>query len=528
MEPSQISKVDLAIIGGGINGAGLACQAARAGLSVVLFEKGDFASGTSSKSTKLIHGGIRYLEQARFKLVFESLHERKRLMGMAPHLVHPVPFLLPSYRGDRRPSWMLKMGLWLYDFLAGTKNIARHQWFSPSQTLQKAPSLNAEGLRGCGLYYDAQVNDARLVLENLLAAEEAGAHCFNYCAVTRIERDAPGFRIYYGDGSTQGSGTLSASCLANTSGPWANQIARLLPEKAANLVRPTRGTHIVVPEIDPSYAVLITTPKDNRIIFVIPWRGFSLVGTTDLDHPGNPDQVHPTEEEIGYLLREASRVFPRAPWDRHRVIAAFAGLRPLAWSGAGSASSVSREDKIVRTGNLITIVGGKLTTYHSMAARALKMTFQILGRRPVHPRPDPLPGAPPQPWDSFLREETSRWTSAYPVSPAQATHLALLYGQRAVKILEGIRQEPRWGEPLAPPRPELLGQVAYAVQAEKARHLEDVLLRRLEVGYSPHRWGRAPEKASRLMGELLGWDEGTRQRELERYRRELYPAPETP
>src|SRR5579871_4165529 len=173
MNPSENSKVDLAIIGGGINGAGLAAQAAQAGLSVVLFEKGDFASGTSSKSTKLIHGGIRYLEQARFPLVFEALHERYRLIQMAPHLVHPISFLLPVYRGDKRPAWMVKIGLWLYDLLAGRKNIARHQWFSPAQALAEAPDLNAENLVGCGLYYDAQVNDARLVMENILAAEKS-------------------------------------------------------------------------------------------------------------------------------------------------------------------------------------------------------------------------------------------------------------------------------------------------------------------------------------------------------------------
>src|SRR5580692_10590666 len=213
MKPSQVSPIDLVIIGGGINGAGLAAQAACSGLSVALFEKGDFASGTSSKSTKLVHGGIRYLEQGRFSLVFEALHERRRLIESAPHLVHPISFLLPSYKGDKVPAWKLKIGLWLYDLLAGSKNIARHRWFSPAEALKNAPLLNTDGLVGCGLYYDAQVNDARLVLENIIAAEKAGAYCFNYCQVTQIDKTKGGIRVFYHDDRSDEAGVVSASCL---------------------------------------------------------------------------------------------------------------------------------------------------------------------------------------------------------------------------------------------------------------------------------------------------------------------------
>ena len=244
MELSNIKEVDLAIIGGGINGAGLAAQAAQAGLSVVLFEKGDFASGTSSKSTKLIHGGIRYLEQARFGLVFEALHERHHLLEIAPHLVHPIPFLLPTYQGDQRPSWMLKIGLWLYDLLAGTKNIAPHHWFTPTEALEKAPGLNPAGLKGCGLYYDAQVNDARLVMENILAAEKAGAACLNYCQVNQLAQEEDGIRLFYQDQRTNESGVLKAKCLVNASGPWANQTAKLLSENVLNLVRQIGRAHV--------------------------------------------------------------------------------------------------------------------------------------------------------------------------------------------------------------------------------------------------------------------------------------------
>ena len=524
MKLSTIQEVDLAIIGGGINGAGLAAQAAQAGLSVVLLEKGDFASGTSSKSTKLIHGGIRYLEQARFGLVFEALQERHHLLGMAPHLVHPMPFLLPSYQGDQRPSWMLKVGLWFYDLLAGTQNIARHQWFTKTEALEKAQGLNPEGLIGCGLYYDAQVNDARLVLENILAAKKAGAGCFNYCEVSQLALEENGVRLFYHDHRSREEGVVKARCLVNASGPWANQTAKLLSENTMNLVRPTRGTHIVVPQVLSEYAVLVTTQRDNRVIFIIPWRGVSLIGTTDLDDPESPEKVRPSEQEIQYLLEEASRVFPHLNWKRSQVLSAFSGLRPLAWTDGGQASSVSREDKILRNGQVLTIVGGKLTTYHAMAEKALEQTMKVLlKKRPTQTR-RPLPGAPALAWDRFLKEEVSQWAKRYEIEESQAQHLARLYGQRSSGVLE-LLEDSRLREKLHPDRPEMLAQVKFALDHEKALHLEDVLSRRLEIGYSAQRWGPASEKASRLMAELLHWNENTRQKELNDYKKTLFPQP---
>lgn len=525
MSTSEPSQVDLAIIGGGINGAGLAAQAAQAGLEVLLLEKGDFASGTSSKSTKLFHGGIRYLEQGRFPLVFEGLHERYRLLQMVPHLARPIPFLLPSYQGDSRPAWMLRLGLWIYDFLAGTKNIARHKWLDSSQTAQIAPGLRTEDLNGCGLYYDAQVNDARLVLENILAAEKAGAHCSNYHQVTHVEKTSSLFRISYQDEHSSKKSVVTARCLVNASGPWANQTAALLGQTSTHLVRPTRGTHIVVPQVLSEQAVLITARGDNRIIFVIPWRGYSLVGTTDLDDTENPDLTHPTEEEMDYLLQQASRVFPDITWSRRNIIAAFAGLRPLAWAEEGHASSVSREDRILRDGNLLTIVGGKLTTYHAMARKALRQVLSILERDDRNdPSFDELPGRPEKPWARFLDEEVAQWPSRYSITPVQALQIARLYGQRSGSVLDLLKKDQAYREPLHTDRPELSAQIVFAVKEEKAVHLEDVMLRRLEIGYTAHRWGAASEKASHLMTRLLGWDETTRLKELERYRAKLYPT----
>jgi glycerol-3-phosphate dehydrogenase len=525
MKQTVPSRVDLAIIGGGINGAGLAALAANAGLSVVLFEKGDFASGTSSKSTKLIHGGIRYLEQAKFSLVFESLHERRKLLQIAPHLVRPLPFLLPCYKGDARPPWMLKIGLWLYDLLAGSQNIARHRWISADETLQIAPTLKPDGLKGCGLYYDAQVNDARLTMENILAAEAAGATCLNYCPVKQLDQEKDFVRVFYENYRTKQNGVVEAPCLVNASGPWANLVSKMIDENALKLIRPTRGSHIVVPQILSDHAVLITTQKDKRIIFVIPWRGFSLVGTTDLDDPQNPDEVIPTDEEIQYLLEQASRVFPNSKWEKSKVLSAFSGLRTLAWSEGGHASSVSREDKILSNGNVLTIVGGKLTTYRSMALRAFNKALMILKKGSNGNTSFRLPGTPNEPWELFQKENVPKWASTYKITKSQADHLALLYGQRAEQVLELIKNNPRLRKPLHPKRPEILAQVAFAVQKEKAVHLEDVMLRRLEIGYSPQRWGTAPKNALSVMAKLLKWSPAICKKELEQYRQQLHPLP---
>jgi glycerol-3-phosphate dehydrogenase len=519
-------QADLAVVGGGINGAGIAALAARAGLSVVLFEKGDFASGTSSRSTKLIHGGIRYLEQMRFPLVFESLHERRFLLEEAPHLVRPLPFLLPSYREDARPAWMLRAGLSLYDALAGRHNLHRHRWLSPERTLSLAPALRSQGLRGCGLYHDAQVNDARLVLEDVLAAESHGAVCLNDTPVVGAETRRDGrVTLHYRHLPSGSAGTLHARCVANTTGPWTNETARMLSRGHRDLVRPTRGTHVVVPRVLPDHAVLVMSRSDRRIFFVIPWRDYSLVGTTDLDDPGDPDRVAPTEEEIAYLLEGAARVFPGASWGRERVLAAFAGLRPLAYSAGGHASSVSREDRILREGPVLTVLGGKLTTYRSMARKALRLAGSVLGV-PFRSAPFPaFPGSPAVPWQAFLLTQVPLGCREAGLTPGQSAHLAGLYGARAPVLLELLKADPALKEPLHPGRPETLAQVAYAVLREKALHLSDVLLRRLEIGYTEGRTGASDEKASRLMAKLLGWDEGRRKAELADYRGQLQPGP---
>jgi glycerol-3-phosphate dehydrogenase len=519
------SQVDLAIIGGGINGAGLAALAAKNGLSVVLFEKGDFASGTSSKSTKLIHGGIRYLEHGHFPLVFEALHERHNLLKKAPHLVYPLPFLLPCYQTDHRKPWILRTGLWMYDSLAGLQNIHRHQWLTSQQVIQQFPQINAEQLQGCGLYYDAQTNDARLVLENIFAAEQAGAICMNYCQVLNVETHKTFIEVFYQSQPSQ-TQSLTASCLVNASGPWSNDLYQMIFKKKQTLVRPTRGSHLIIPKLLDHFAVLITNQQDHRIIFVIPWRNYSLIGTTDLDDSRSPDQVCPSQEEVNYLLHEAGRIFPSLRRTTPPILAAFSGLRPLASSDLyKSTSSISREDRIIQNENILSIVGGKLTTYQSMARKLLFKIFDILNLKHRPWLDTHLPGTPLMPWSEFLKEIPPQWSARYALAQDQIRFLINLYGQQAEKILNLTVENPRTAQPIHPDRPEIFAQILYAVQFEKAKHLDDVLLRRLELGYTPYQWGPMCTSIASYMAELLSWTPQQLQEELKTYRLKLFPFP---
>ena len=515
MKTDPTQTIDLAVVGGGINGAGLAFLAARAGLSVALLDKGDWASGTSSRSTKLIHGGIRYLEQGRLGLVRESLSERRSLLSDAPHLVRPLPFLLPVYRGDSRPPWMLKTGLWLYDLLAGRHNLSRHQWLPPAEALAHAPSLKAEGLLGCGVYWDAQVNDARLVGENVRAAREQGAFCQSRAEVTGVERKDGRFQLEI-RGQAGSPGLIRARMAADATGPWANLTSRLWPGTHARKVRPTRGSHLVLPFPLSDMAVLVMSPREKRILFAIPFRGGTLLGTTDVDDNGDPGQVRCTREETRYLLEHAQRLFPSRVSLSSPVAAAFAGLRPLAFADDAHASSVSREDRITMSNGVISILGGKLTTYRSMARKALALVFREMDRSGSPPPHTRLPGAPLESWDDFLKRALREWPAAYGVTEETARHLACLYGGRALSVLEPLKRDEGLRAPLVPGRPEIAAQVLYAAHREDAASLSDVLLRRLEIGLTD-RGAQAAEPASRLLASSLGWSEEKRLEEVASY-----------
>ncbi|HSG00120.1 MAG TPA: glycerol-3-phosphate dehydrogenase/oxidase, partial [Vicinamibacterales bacterium] len=365
------SNVDVLVIGGGITGAGVARDAARRGLVTALVDRGDFASGTSSRSSRLIHGGIRYLEYKEWHLVFEASRERRRLRRLAPHLVRPLPFLIPAYRGSRVPPWKLLAGLWLYDLLATFRNVRRHDWLGKQAVGRREPGLRDRDLVGAGVYYDAQCDDARLTLATVRDAAAHGARVLNYASVKE-------FRL--ADGRIRGavirdelSGeeiTVQARQVVNATGPWADHVRRLGDPRCTPIVRLTRGTHIAVARerLGNHGAVTLTSPVDGRVFFVLPWRHLTYIGTTDVDF-GDPDGVRPTGNDVTYLLSSANALFPGSRLASEDVWCAWAGLRALVRGAPGQPeSTVSREHLIDQLPcGLLSIVGGKLTTYRAMA-----------------------------------------------------------------------------------------------------------------------------------------------------------------
>ena len=517
--PREIpDSVDLAILGGGINGAGMAVVAATAGYRTVLLEKADFASGTSSKSSKLIHGGLRYLEQGQFALVRESQAERDALLQNKPHLVTPLGFLLPSYDGDRRSAWMLRAGMCLYDLLATTNSLPRPEWLTRSRTTELAPALRQPSLRGAGLYYDAQVDDARLVLEEIQTATDAGSSCLNYCTVTAIAQREGEVRLDYRDDSSSRTGSLRARCLYVAAGPWTDKIRHQLLGLERNVLRPTRGTHIMLRNCLAPYAVLGTSPSDGRVFFVIPWRGMSLVGTTDSDYDRDPDLVEVESSEIRYLLEGVRHYFPQSRIDDTHVVSTFVGLRPLLAAGTGDASSASREAMVLRDGRVLFIAGGKLTTYRAMAREAWREVISILGEPPrttLH-----LPA-----WSNRNRRcgretlsSAEGQTETIRLPPIMTTALRMKYGARIAQLMELLRLDPSLIQPLDDRHTELRVQVAHAVVHEYALTVEDVLMRRLGMGHSDSLTDAGILATAEVMARYAGWSEGQREREVERFK----------
>ena len=360
---------DLLVIGGGIQGAAVARDAALRGLSVLLLERGDLASGTSSRSSKLIHGGIRYLETGQFRLVREALRERALLLALAPEFVRPLPFLIPHYRGEGRSRLAVSAGLSLYAAMAGRHPLAEHRAVGPGEALALEPSLRPEGLLGASLYWDAQMDDALLCVAVAVSADRAGAAVRTYTEVVGLE-GAPGslWRARFRDVDTGEEGEAEARCIVNAAGPWVEEIRALVSSRRRAGLRRTRGAHVVVRGLTRERALLLSARRDGRVFFVLPWGAYSLVGTTDADDDTPPGRIAPSAEDIGYLLEEAARAVPGIG-PGARPLRVFAGLRSLAQGSAILPWANSREHRILAEGTALTLIGGKYTTHRSLAER---------------------------------------------------------------------------------------------------------------------------------------------------------------
>ncbi len=516
---------DLLIIGGGITGAGVARDAALRGLQVVLVERNDLACGTSSRSSRLVHGGVRYLEHGHLGLVFESSRERRILLATARHLVRPLSFTWPVYGGARLPRWKVGAGLALYDALSLFRNVGRHRRLSAAGVLEREHALSRDGLLGGFSYWDASTDDSRLTLATALDAAAAGADIRTHTEVTALLRDGAriaGARVR--NSLTGEECEVHARLVVSTVGPWTDELLRLDPASAGGspAVRGTKGVHILLPReaVGNAGALTLVAPTDGRVTFALPAGDFALVGTTDTPTLEHPADVRASRQDVDYLLDIVRHFFPGRGTSADHVLSAWAGIRPLAASGyTEGPSSASREHAIVRHApGMLVVTGGKLTTYRSMAEEIVDRAGPELGTRlPPSPTADrPLPGGTADP-AAELADATRVIGDA-----AVARRLTEAHGSgwRAVWALGN--EAPELRERISPDRPYLMAEVVHAARSEWAGTLADVLVRRVPVAFETRDNGReAAARVAQLLGRELGWNDRRRDRELERFESEV-------
>jgi glycerol-3-phosphate dehydrogenase len=517
---------DLVVVGGGITGAGVALDAASRGYSVALVEKADFAAGTSSRSSKLVHGGLRYLQNFDLGLVREALLERSLLVKLAPHLVRPLPFVVPTFEG-KRPDRMLGMGLNMYDVMSWRRgrdeaeewSPERHRTIDGAEVLDYVPALAERDPTAGYLFYDCQTDDVRLVLTVLGEAERFGAVIANRCEVSGlVERAGRAAGVLVRDRIGGGEFELCGDNVVSATGVWADTIRpqELYAEEEMPVIRPSRGTHITLPrELLDVRAGAIVPAADGRTVFVLPWLGRTLVGTTDNDYEGSVEHVPPGEEDIAYLLETVNGFFA-ADLGAGDLTGAYAGVRPLISTGDPKKSvDISRKAELYETSSgLVTITGGKLTTWRRMAKLAVDRIVEREGRdapcrtheiqlgMPVDA--DALPDVP------GVDEDTR-------------VHLASRYGHAANHVMRLAAATSALAERISPDLPDIAAEAAFAVDHEQAHTVADVLLRRTRLGLldAPRLTGdeaEGPAKVAGAMAGLLGWDDGQIERELADWR----------
>jgi glycerol-3-phosphate dehydrogenase len=480
---------DLLILGGGITGAGVALDAALRGYRVVLIDKGDFASGTSSVSSKLVHGGLRYLEHAEFHLVYEALHERGLLLQNAPHLVHPLRFVIPFYQGARVPPWKWRVGLTLYDLLAGAGNIHRSQPLPLSRIEHEFPDLQRTGLHGGAAYFDAQMDDARLCLEVIHSAAQEGAVVANYAEAVAFERNngvlsAVRVRDHFQDREL----VIRARHFLNAAGPWGDHVRTLAGDDSGPMLQPTKGVHAIAPDRGLKAAFLLLHPDDGRVFFVIPWMRKTLIGTTDTEYVQSPDALTVTDDDLAYLLKGFNHHFT-TPLERNSLLGSFVGLRPLLRARPSDPSARSREFRIFTSpSGLVSVSGGKYTTYRQMAQTVTDRLAERLGKRqPCRTRHYRLHGAPHEPWSSFASTTVAQLISKHSLPEAAARHLVFRYGQKAADVAAYLDQDPALAQQITAEEPDLRAELRYQRDHELAVHPADHLLRRTRLGlFHPH------------------------------------------
>jgi len=518
IQPDKI--FDIIVIGGGITGAGVARDAALRGLSCLLLEKGDFASGVTSKSTRLIHGGLRYLANFEMDLVAESLSERAILRRQAPYLIHPMPIVIPIYKGDPHGRAVMSVGIHLYDLLSHEKDIPHYFTSGREKTLGFAPSLNQEGLKGSALFYDHQIlMPERLVIENIISARNAGAALLNYVRAEKIDETDSGLVVTARDALSNTTHTFRSRVLINAGGPWIDSVRKAGNIDRNKIIHPTKGIHIVLPRL--SDQALFVTSRDGRMFFIIPFGPNSLIGTTDTQYAGDLDDVHADRNDVDYLLNESRRILPGMNLTKEAILYTYAGIRPLAFSGA-SESKISRKHRVIREGRnnrIITIAGGKLTTYRNMAEDVVNVACKTLGKKATcvtdH---QSLPGGLPMEYEDYLKETAPEWSAHYKVSSDTVGHLIGFYGSNAEKILELVRMDPALGAAISPESRDIQAQIMYSVMEEGVRTVSDIILRRMQLGMTGSRGVKEAEKIAEIAGAELKWNEDEKKQSVREFK----------
>ncbi|HNN16734.1 MAG TPA: glycerol-3-phosphate dehydrogenase/oxidase [Giesbergeria sp.] len=495
---------DLAVIGGGITGAGVAQQAAAQGWRVLLVEQRDFAWGTSSRSSKLVHGGLRYLKQGDLKTTLHSVRERKRLLQEAPGLVEPQSFLFADCTGRKPSRWLMQTGLVVYDLMAGNhRSRGSHFHADLAATQMLAPGLAPPGLRGALVFQDAKTDDARLVLRVLQEARRLGATTLNFLAAQGLQTEQGRVAGLELQDALEGQRyTVRARCVVNATGAWADRLRT--GTGAPPLLRPLRGSHLVVPfwRLPVAQSISFMHPQDGRPVFLYPWEGATLIGTTDLDHHALLDaEARITAAEVDYLIEAVNDQFPAARLTPADVTACYAGVRPVLDDGQKDASKATRDHVVRDEAGLITLTGGKLTTFRLMAQDALALAAPHVGQ-------------------PFARSDAPLFTPASPLnprwSPAVRQRLQARYGSLAADLCDGARDEDLQ---CIPGTQTLWIELPLAARHEAVEHLDDLLLRRTRLGILLPQGALALlERIRQLCEPHLGWSDTRWEAEIARYR----------
>ena len=524
---SGTESFDMIVVGAGINGTGIARDAALRGLRVMLIDKSDVSAGTTSWSSRLIHGGLRYLEYAEIGLVRESLMERERLLRIAPHLVRPLALTLPIYDYHKRGPLMIRLGMIAYDLLSIGKSVPGHRMYDSAGALVHEPGLNPSGLRAAARYYDAQVEfPERISVENMLDAVAHGAQVRTHTRVDELVIEGNVVRgVRYVDQLTGERGTATAAVTVNVAGPWVDAVLAGLGmgEGPERLIGGTKGSHIIVEPFPgaPDDALYIEAKQDGRPYFIIPWNGLYLIGTTDVRYEGDPDRVVPGEDEIAYLLAETNIAIPGANLQREDVAYVYAGLRPLPYQQSGLESAITRRhivrDHAPDVEGLISIVGGKLTTFRNLARQAVDVAGRKLGHSLPASRTGrlPLPGGVER-FSAFARQfhrERPAW-----LSQQSGECLLRIYGVRARRVVALAEQEPHLRAVVGDGSGMIAAGVVFAFTAEKARTLTDALMRRSMIGYDEDAGFGALDASAAACVRSLGWSQDRSEQERAAYR----------